>query len=91
MGKKNLDSIQIKDEKVLPDSSKEMLLTKKRGRASKSKPDSERDSEVVSIKITPIELATVREKAGELVPLSTFIKHYIRTQTDLFIKNDNND
>jgi hypothetical protein len=89
MGKKNLDSIQIKDENILPDSSEETLLTKKRGRASK--PASERDSEVVSIKITPIELATVREKAGELVPLGTFIKHYIRTQTDLFIKNDNND
>lgn len=91
MGKKNLDSIQIKDEKVLPDSSEEMLLTKKRGSASKSKPASERDSEVVSIKITPIELATVRDKAGKLVPLGTFIKHYMRTQTDLFIKNDNDD
>ena len=70
------------------DSSEETLLTKKRGRASK--PASERDSEVVTIKITPRELATIREKAGELVPLGAFIKHYIRPQTDLFIKNDSN-
>ena len=89
MGKKNLDSIQIKDEKVLPDSSETTLLQKKQGKASK--PASERDSKVVSIKITPSELAILKGKAGELVPLGTFLKHYLRTQTDLLVKNDNND
>ncbi len=84
MGKNNLDSINIKNEKVLPDPSEETFITKRRSKTTK--PINERESEVVSIKITPKELAIIKEKMGELVPLSTFVKHYLRTQTDLFTK-----
>lgn len=89
MGKKNLDSILIKSEKVLPDSQEKTLLSKKAGRPTK--PANERESEVVSIKITPRELANMKERAGELVPLGTFMKHYLRTQTDLFTKPESNE
>ncbi|WP_221902256.1 hypothetical protein [Bathymodiolus platifrons methanotrophic gill symbiont] len=88
MGKKNLDSLVIKSEKILPTKEEEKDLRKK---ASKPKTVKERDSEVISIKITPTELAIIKEKAGELVPLGTFVKHYIRTKTDLFTKQGPNE
>ncbi len=89
MGKKNLDSILIKNEKVLPEKTTESLLNAKKGRTTK--PVDEKESEPVTLKITPKELAIVKEKAGELVPLGTLIKHYLRTKTDLFIKTDANE
>jgi predicted DNA binding CopG/RHH family protein len=42
-----------------------------------------RESETIALKITPLELAAVKEKAG-VAGLSTYIKHYIRTNTELF-------
>ena len=82
MGKKNLDSILIKKEKVLPENVKES--SSQEGRKKASKASKERDSEVISFKITPHELATINAKAGELVSPAVFIRHYLRTKTDLF-------
>ncbi len=86
MGKKNLDSILIKNERVLPEKTTKGLLNMKKGRMIK--PADKKESEPVTLKITPKELAILKEKAGELIPLGTLIKHYLRTKTDLFIKID---
>lgn len=86
MGKNNLDSINIKRENILPEE-----VGKKR---KNKKPENERETETIAMKITPKEMSILKDKvmeAGELVRLSTFIKHYIRTKTDLFIKNDMNE
>jgi len=80
MGKKNLDSILIKDEKVLPTTESEKLSKKV------TKPKKEIDDKVISLKITATELQNMKDKAGRLVPLSAYIKDYIRTQTNLFSK-----
>ena len=80
MGKKNLDSILIKDEKVLPAAESETLAK------NVSKPKKEIDDKVISLKITATELQNMKDKAGRLVPLGAYIKDYIRTQTDLFSK-----
>ena len=85
MGKKNLDSLQIKNESILPQKSEGSLLEK-----AIPKPKKERDSEILSIKITATEMATLIERkdkeAGKMAPLGTYVKDYIRTKTDLFAK-----
>lgn len=48
----------------------------------KKKPEL-KESEILALKLTEAEIETIRDKAG-LTPLSTYVKHYIRTQTDLF-------
>jgi hypothetical protein len=58
-----------------------ILAPKARGR--KAKPESEKESEIIAIKFTKSELAMIEEKAG-LVPKSTYLKHLIRTKTDIF-------
>ena len=58
-----------------------ILAPKTRGR--KARPDSEKESEIIAIKFTKSELKTIKGKAG-LVPKSTFLKHIIRTKTDIF-------
>lgn len=88
MGKKNLDSILIKGEKILPTKEDESLLNQKPSRAKSKK---EPDSEVISIKIKASELAILNDKKDSLVPLGTYVKHYIRTQTDLFTKQEPNE
>ena len=86
MSKKNLDGILLKNEKILPPKDESFFLSaKQRGRTRKAA--HECDSEVISIKITPLELAIIKEKAGELVPKGAFVKHYLRTKTDLFTQS----
>jgi hypothetical protein len=50
----------------------------------------ERDSEILSIKITPSEMALLVEKkereAGKMAPLGTYVKDYLRTKTSLLSK-----
>ena len=88
MGKKDLDSIFIKKENILPQREQDTLLdtTKKKFR----KTYKERDSEILSIKITPTEMSTIIEnkerEAGRMAPLGTYVKDYLRTKTDLFSK-----
>lgn len=60
--------------------SKPLLSQKSVGRKAKKPEDKE--SEIVAIKLTKAELAKLEEKAG-LVPKSTYLKHILRTQTDL--------
>lgn len=88
MGKKNLDSILIKDEKVLPTKDDETLSVAKH---QEVKPKKELESKVISIKITETEYNNIREKAGRLVPMGTYVKDYIRTKTDLFTKPSSNE
>ena len=90
MGKKNLDSILIKNENILPEKADDSLLDTAKKKAKK--PVKERDSEILSIKITPTEMSTILEKkereAGKMAPLGTYVKDYLRTKTDLFSKQE---
>ena len=58
-----------------------LLKKNKVGRPAKSA--NECESEPLTLKLTPIEMAVLKEKAG-LVPLSRYLKHYVRTTTNLF-------
>jgi len=84
MGKKDLSSITIKKERVLPTNVTGNLLKPVKKQAK------ERDSEMLSIKITPSEMAIILDKkekeAGKMAPLSTYIKSYLREKTDIFKK-----
>lgn len=66
---------------VKPAESKSILSPRKPGR--KPKPAAEKETEIVALKLTPSELAVLEEKAG-LAPKSTFLKHILRTKTDVF-------
>jgi hypothetical protein len=84
MPKKNDLSIFKKVEpvdSVKPNEPKSILAPKTVGRKPKRAEDKE--SEIVAIKFTRAELAKLEEKAG-LVPKSTYLKHILRTKTDIF-------
>jgi len=81
MPKKNDLSIFKKVEPVQPNEPKSILAPKTVGRKPKKPEDKE--SEIVAIKLTKAELAMLEEKAG-LVPKSTYLKHILRTTTDIF-------
>lgn len=66
---------------VKPNEPKSILAPKTTGR--KPKKAEEKESEIVAIKLTPAERAKLEEKAG-LVPKSTYLKHILRTETDIF-------
>ncbi len=48
----------------------------------KPKLASEKESKVVTLKITMGEMDALKEKAG-LVPIATYVKHYLREESDL--------
>jgi hypothetical protein len=81
MPKKNDLSMFKRVEPVQPNEPKSILAPKTVGRKAK-KPE-EKESEIVAIKLTKAELARLEEKAG-LVPKSTYLKHILRTTTDIF-------
>ena len=81
MPKKNDLSMFKKVEQVQPNELKPILAPKTVGRKAKKPEDKE--SEIVALKLTKAELARLEEKAG-LVPKSTFLKHILRTETDIF-------
>jgi hypothetical protein len=56
-------------------------LAPARGRKAKSVEDKE--SETLALKFTKAEMDALTRKAG-LVPKGSFVKHILRTQTDLF-------
>lgn len=66
---------------VKPNEPKSILAPKTVGRKPKRPEDKE--SEIVAIKLTKAELAKLEEKAG-LVAKSTYLKHILRTETDIF-------
>ena len=70
-----------KVEPVHPNEPKPILAPKSVGRKAKKPEDKE--SEIVAMKLTKTELAKLEEKAG-LVPKSTYLKHILRTSTDIF-------
>ena len=69
------------DVSAQPSEPQSILAPQKTGR--KPKKPAEKESEVVAIKLTPAELAKLNEKAG-LIPKSTYLKHILRNQTDIF-------
>lgn len=81
MPKKNDLSMFKRVEQVQPNEPKSILAPKTVGRKAKKPEDKE--SEIVAIKLTKAELSVLEEKAG-LVPKSTYLKHILRTTTDIF-------
>ncbi len=81
MPKKNDLSMFKRVEPVQPNEPKSILAPKTVGRKAKKPEDKE--SEIVAIKLTKAELAKLEEKAG-LVPKSTYLKHILRNETDIF-------
>ncbi len=81
MPKKNDLSLFKKVEPVQPNEPKSILAPKTVGRKAKKPEDKE--SEIVAIKLTKAELAKLEERAG-LVPKSTYLKHILRDETDIF-------
>lgn len=66
---------------VKPNEPKSILAPRTVGRKPKRPEDKE--SEIVAIKLTKAELVALEEKAG-LIPKSTFLKHILRNETDIF-------
>jgi hypothetical protein len=82
MGKNDLSALKLKTEKKLPAVNTPSLLSKNKvGRPIK--PAEECESELISLKLTPLEMEVLKKKAG-LVPLSRYLKHHLRTETDIF-------
>jgi len=81
MPKKNDLSMYKSVKPIEPISSKSILAPKTVGRKPKRPEDKE--SEIVAIKLTRAELARLESKAG-LVPKSTYLKHILRNETDIF-------
>lgn len=81
MPKKNDLSLFKKIEPVEPVEPKSILAPRTAGR--KAKKADEKESEIVALKLTKAELAKLEEKAG-LVPKSTYLKHILRNETDIF-------
>jgi len=52
-------------------------------RGRKAKSVEEKESETLALKFTKAEMDALTRKAG-LVPKGSFVKHVLRTQTDLF-------
>jgi hypothetical protein len=81
MGKNDLSSLKIKQEKKLPDAIDNSLLNRKVGRPKK--PVTQCENKVVSLKITADELVILKQKAG-LIPLGRYIKSQLRENTNIF-------
>jgi len=53
---------------------------KKSGR--KAKPVGMKESETITLKVTPAEMEYLQSLAG-MIPIGTFVKHFLRTETKL--------
>ena len=79
MGKNDLSSLKIKQEKKLPDETDVSLLETKTEATSEVK----RADKVISLRITADEFEKLKEKAG-MIPLGRYLKHHLRESTDVF-------
>ena len=82
MGKNDLSSLKIKQEKKLPDETDVSLLEKKTEQTEQTN-DTVRADKVISLRITAREFERLKEKAG-MVPLGRYLKHHLRESTDIF-------
>ncbi|EHH0751438.1 hypothetical protein J7I08_004187 [Vibrio vulnificus] len=71
MGKNDLQAIKKPEKTILPNN--------KPGR--KKKDPNEKESELIPLKLTPVEFEILKKKAG-LANITTYLKHLIRTETD---------
>lgn len=82
MGKNDLSSLKIKTEKKLPATDTPSLLNNKRKVGRPAKAQEKCESEPLTLKLTPTEMKALKKKAG-LVPISRYLKHLLRTETDI--------
>ncbi len=80
--KNDLSALSVKRKNTLPENLVTLPTIQPAWR--KPKPASEKESEIVTLKITMHEMGALKEKAG-LVPIATYVKHYLREESDLFI------
>lgn len=84
MGKNDLSALKLKTEKKLPAIDSPSLLVKEKKKVGRPAVAEEaRESEPLTLKLTKDEMALLKKKAG-LVPISRYLKHHLRTETDLF-------
>ena len=81
--KNDLSAIKAMNKKTLLQTDTVTKNETKAGR--KPKPITEKESETVVLKLTVKEMENLKVKAG-LIPLGTFLKHYLRSETDLLIE-----
>ncbi|MFT2099734.1 hypothetical protein ACMUMQ_15485 [Marinomonas sp. 2405UD66-6] len=80
MGKNDLSSLKIKQEKKLPDETDISLLEKK---AETKTAEVKKADKVISLRISASEYETLKQKAG-MVPIGRYLKHKLRESTDVF-------
>jgi len=76
--KNDLSHIKAREKLILE---KTGTKEKKSNAGRKKKDPSEKESELIPLKLLPSEYDTLVKKAG-LVKVSTYLKHLIRTETD---------
>ena len=81
MGKNDLSSLKIKQEKKLPNEA-DISLLEKQGGQIKTKEVKKADK-VISLRISASEYETLKQKAG-MVPIGRYLKHKLRESTDAF-------
>lgn len=85
VSKNSLASVKVKDEKTLKDIEQVSAIAheKKSKVGRKKKPAEEKETGIVTLKILQSELENLKKNAG-VEPLSTYVKRYLRTETDIF-------
>jgi len=81
MGKNDLSSLKIKQEKKLPEETDISLLEKQTMDTSQTREQAA--DKVISLRITASEFAKLKAKAG-MVPIGRYLKHQLRETTDIF-------
>jgi len=69
--------------RILEVAAPKQLKPTKETRGRKPKTKGEKESELVAFKLTISEKEKLVERAG-LIPLGTYLKHVLRTKTDIF-------
>jgi hypothetical protein len=81
MGKNDLSSLKIKQEKKLPEETDISLLAKQKMNTSQTQEQAA--DKVISLRITASEFAKLIEKAG-MIPIGRYLKYQLRETTDIF-------
>lgn len=77
--KNDLSALKVQPKNTLVSTPK---LASKETASGRKKAPEDKESELIGLKLTPKEKAHLQEKAGR-IPLATFLKDYLRNQTDL--------
>ncbi len=82
MNKKKESIIKIEEPHILAKAEEHSNENKKSALGRKKKPASEKESELIQLKITVTEFEALEKKRG-ITPMATYIKHRLRGETDI--------